>query len=77
MFHLCMIYSKTRVLVCLVLLIIIHANLQSQKIGKTYLPKACSDTPDWFKVFYHENFENAINVFDLDKKVEEHNKALK
>ncbi len=39
----------------------------SQKVGKLYLPPQTSETPQFFKVFYQEDYLNKVNVFKLDK----------
>jgi photosystem II stability/assembly factor-like uncharacterized protein len=39
----------------------------SQKIGAAYLPAQTAETPEFFKVFYQEDYLNKIDVFELDK----------
>lgn len=39
----------------------------SQKVGNLYLPPQTTETPQFFKVFYQEDYLNKINVVELDK----------
>lgn len=63
-------------LLFLILILVQHA-AQAQKISRTFLPAKNSETPAWFTVFYEEEFETRVNVFELDKQYQQYCASLK
>jgi hypothetical protein len=58
--------NKFTLLIILSMLFLSHLGF-SQKIGAAYLPAQTAETPEFFKVFYQEDYLNKIDVFELDK----------
>jgi photosystem II stability/assembly factor-like uncharacterized protein len=47
--------------------LLLPSQVFSQKIGSAYLPSQTAETPEFFKIFYQQDYLNSLNVIELDK----------
>lgn len=67
---------KSKLDLILLLMLFFPSLLFSQKIGKAYLPTQTKETPEFFNIFYTDNFLNKLNVFELDEAAREYEEAF-
>ena len=59
----------------LIVLLLSHINLFSQKVGPAYMPAITKEAPEFYKIFHGKIMSRGkLNVKDLDKKFEKYEK---